>query len=70
MSDLKHQTLEQLRESKQRCERSISYFESKANNQRERLKWINHYLHAKTPQELTMQEIEHRLGHKVIIKEG
>lgn len=34
------------------------------------LKWINHYLYLKTPQELTMREIEHRLGHKVIIKEG
>ncbi|ATN93288.1 hypothetical protein [Marinobacter phage PS6] len=69
MSDLKWQTVEQLQGSKERCERSISHFESKVAGQRERLKWINHYLYLRTPQELTMREIEHRLGHKVIIKE-
>ena len=69
MSDLKWQTVEQLQGSKERCERRIAELSSKLAGQQERLKWINHYLYLRTPQELTMREIEHRLGHKVIIKE-
>lgn len=68
MSDLKHQTVEQLEQSKIECERYISRLSSKLNGQKERLKWIEKYIHEKTPQELTIAQIEQRLGHKVIIK--
>lgn len=70
MSDLKWQSVESLQDRKRTCEDRIRQLESSLAGQRERLKWINHYLYLKTPQELTMREIEHRLGHKVIIKEG
>ena len=70
MSNLKHQTVEQLEQSKRDCERYIGNLESKLNGQRERLRWINKYLFEKTPQELTIREIESRLGHKVIIRRG
>lgn len=69
MSDLKWQSVEQLQESKNQCENYIAKLGSKLAGQRERLKWIDHYLYLRTPQELSMREIEHRLGHKVIIKE-
>lgn len=68
MSDLKWQTPEQLAVSKAQTERYIAELEGKINNQRERLKWIDHYLYLKTPQELTMAQIEQRLGHKVILR--
>ena len=68
MSDLKHQSVGQLQTSKSECEEYISKLESKLNGQRERLKWIDKYLYEKTPQELTMKQIEAKLGHKVIIK--
>lgn len=69
MSDLKWQSVEQLQASKAACERRIAELGSKLSGQQERLKWIDHYLHLKTPQELSMKQIEARLGHKVIIRE-
>lgn len=68
MSDLKHQTVEQLQQSKKDCETHISRLKSQLNGQITRLEWINKYLFEKTPQELTMAQIEQKLGHKVIIK--
>jgi len=75
MSDLKHQTVEQLRKSKIQTEERIEHYQGKIHShnstirgQLTRLEWINKYLHEKTPVELTMAQIEQRLGHKVIIK--
>lgn len=68
MSDLKYQTVEQLRESKRNCESYIENLSTKLAGQRVRLEWIDKYLHEKTPQELTIAQIEARLGHKIIIK--
>lgn len=68
MSDLKHQTPFQLSESKRMCEDYIRTLESKLAGQRERLKWIDHYIYLKTPQELTIRQVEARLGHRLIIK--
>lgn len=68
MSDLKHQSVAQLKVSKLECEKYISNLKSSLNGQKQRLEWINSYLHEKTPQELTILEIESMLGHKVIIK--
>jgi len=69
MSDLKYQTVNQLLASKASCEMYISNLTSKLNGQKERLKWIEKYIYEKTPVELSINEIEARLGHKVIIKE-
>jgi len=69
MSDLKHQTPFQLCDSKRHCEERIRDLGSRLSGQRERLKWIDHYLHMKTPQELTIAQVEARLGHRVIIRE-
>lgn len=68
MSDLKHQSVEQLRTTKRECKKYIRKLESQLAGQRERLKWIDKYLFEKTPQELSMTEIEAKLGHRVIIR--
>ena len=68
MSDLKYQTVSQLEHSKKVCEGYIKDLESKLAGQRERLKWIEKYLFQKTPVEMTLDEVEARLGHKVILK--
>lgn len=68
MSDLKYQTPEQLEKSKLQTESRITNLETEINGQKVRLEWINKYLFEKTPQELTIEQIEQRLGHKVIIR--
>lgn len=68
MSDLKYQTLEELRISKWITEERIAGLKSQIAGQTERLKWIDKYIFEKTPQELTINQIEQLLGHKVIIK--
>ena len=68
MSDLKHQSVNQLKQSKRDCEEYISKLNSKLNGQKVRLEWINKYLYEKTPQEMSIEEIESKLGHRVIIK--
>lgn len=68
MSDLKYQSVEQLRISKADCERYIKKLSGTLTGQRQQLVWIEQYLFIKTPQELSLDQIEQRLGHKVIIK--
>lgn len=68
MSNLKYLTVEQLQQEKRECEKYISKLGSSIAGQRERLKWIESYIFEKTPQELSIQQIEQALGHKVIIK--
>ena len=75
MSDLGYKTVEDLEIAKDECEQMIKHQRakvSKANNiiggQEVRLQWINTYIYEKTPQEMTMQEIEEKLGHKVMLK--
>jgi len=68
MSDLRYQAIEQLRWSKKQCEAKISDAKNIIGSQEVRLRWVNKYLFEKTPQELSIEEIESRLGHKVIIK--
>ena len=68
MSNLKYKTVEQLQQDKRECENYISSLKSNLAGQQERLKWINQYIFEKTPVELSIGEIESRLGHKVIIK--
>lgn len=69
MSDLKYRSVEDLREQKVQCEASIASLRSRLNGQMVRLEWIEKYIFEKTPQELSIQEIEQRLGHAVIIKQ-
>jgi hypothetical protein len=68
MSDLKHQSVKQLEKSKAECEEYISKLTTQLAGQRERLKWIERYIFEKTPQELTIEQIEQKLGHRIIIK--
>jgi len=68
MSDLKYQTIVQLKKSKADTEAYILELQSKLQGQKERLKWIDKYIFEKTPQELTIDQIELLLGHRVIIK--
>ena len=68
MSNLKHQSVEQLHESKRQCEQYIWQLKSKLAGQQQRLDWINKYIHRKTPVELSIRQIERKLGHRVILK--
>lgn len=68
MSNLKYLSVHELKKAKRECKQNIDLYSSKVNGQRERLKWIEKYIHEKTPVELTIEEIEQKLGHKVIIK--
>lgn len=68
MSDLKYQTVSQLKQSRDQTESRINELKSQLSGQQERLKWINKYLFEKTPKELTIEQIEEMLGHKVILK--
>ena len=67
MSNLKNMTVEDLEKQKTYTEQNIAQFSSELSGQRERLKWINHYIFDKTPQEMSWSEMERALGHKVII---
>lgn len=68
MSDLKYQSVEQLTDSRSECIKKISYHDNIANGQRIRLEWIDKYIYEKTPQELSIAQIESQLGHRVILK--
>jgi len=68
LSDLKHKTVEELNALKYETESRIVELKNQLAGQQERLVWINKYLFEKTPQEMTFEEIEMKLGHKVIIK--
>lgn len=68
MSDLKHQSLDELKRSNIRCVNYINELKSKLSGQQTRLEWINKYIYEKTPVELSIEEIERKLGHKVILK--
>ena len=70
MSNLKHLSVWELEKEKLDCEKYINNMKSKLNGQNVRLEWIDRYIFEKTPQELTIGQIEQRLGHRVIIKRG
>lgn len=58
MSNLKYMSVEELQNLK-----------SQLNGQQQRLEWINKYIFEKTPQEMSISQIEAVLGHKIIISE-
>ena len=76
MSDLKHLTLDQLKEREVTAVKAIEHFESqqgnlqgKINNESTRLHWIHHYMQLKeTPVEMSIAEIQEALGYKILIK--
>lgn len=68
MSDLKHKSINELIRLKTETEQKIATLRSQVSAQQERLRWINSYIFQKTPKEMTIEEIENALGHKVIIK--
>lgn len=68
MSELKHKTVEELKVEKSNTEKYIATLSAQLAGQEQRLIWIDHYLFEKTPKEMTFEEIERKLGHKVIIK--
>lgn len=68
MSDLKWQDREKLEESRRACLRLIDKYKTCLEGERQRLIWIDKYIFEKTPQELTLRDVEARLGHKVILK--
>ena len=68
MSDLKHQTVTELQKSRESCAQYISKLKTSLAGQEQRLLWIDKYLYAKTPQELSWEQIERQLGFKVILK--
>ena len=68
MGNPKHLSVPQLEEAYADCDTYIKALKSKLAGQEERLNWIAHYLHEKTPQEMTFEQIEQKLGHKLIIK--
>jgi len=68
MSDLKHLTVVELNWHKVETLERIANLKSQLAGQQVRLEWINKYLFEKTPQELTIEQVEQKLGHKVILK--
>lgn len=68
MSNLRYLTTEQLHQERQSCIEYMKQLKSSLVVQEERLKWIEKYIFEKTPQELTLTQIEQALGHRVIIK--
>ena len=69
MSNLKYLTVDELKDEAESCEKYITTLQNKLGGQKERLSWIQHYLDEKIPWELTKEEIEQKLGHRIIIKE-
>ena len=68
-SNLKYLSIEELKEQKRRCQNRIRSLGSQLSGQKVRLEWIEKYLFEKTPQEMSIEEIENKLGHAVILKE-
>lgn len=68
MSDLRHKSVDELLKCKQETEEYISKLRTQLDGQKTRLTWIENYIFQKTPREMTFEEIENALGHKVIIK--
>ena len=68
MSDLKYMTIDELKQEVARLKSYIKHLEQKKNNASVRLEWAEKYIFQKTPQRLSLDQIEAILGHKVIIK--
>ena len=69
MSDLKHQDVPELQRRRGHTVSRIAELQSQLNGLKTRLEWIDHYIYQKTPVELSIRQIEARLGHRIIITE-
>ena len=67
MSDLKYRTVPELLKLRDNTKRDIGILIGKINNLEERLKWINHYIEQKTPVDISIEELEIKLGYKINI---
>ena len=67
MSNLKHLDVVELQKEKIRTEKWINTLRSKLSGSKEKLKWINAYIEAKSPRGMTIAQIEKELGYKVRI---
>ena len=68
MSDLKHKSLAELYKAKEDCLSYMNKLKSNLSGQQIRLQWIEKYIFEKTEVEMSIEEIEAKLGHRVIIK--
>jgi len=68
MSDLKYLSVDDLKKARIETEEYISKLNTQLAGQQVKMEWINKYIFQKTPKEMTFEEIEEALGHKVIIK--
>jgi len=68
MSDLRYRTVQELKAERERLTKYIGELSSKLAGQKVRLEWVDKYIFEKTPVEMTIQQIEEKLGHAVILK--
>lgn len=69
MSDLKYRTVKELQEIRESVVANISRLSSQLAGAKQKLEWVDRYIYEKTPQEMSIRQIEARLGHRVIIME-
>lgn len=67
MSNLKWLSLPELFTARADCTKYIGNLRNKLNQQEVRSTWIDHYIKQKQTERMTIQEIEKKLGHRVII---
>lgn len=69
MSDLKYRTVKELQEIRESVVANVSRLSSQLAGAKQKLEWVDRYIYEKTPQEMSIRQIEARLGHRVIIME-
>lgn len=69
MSDLKYRNVKELQEIRESVVANISRLSSQLAGAKQKLEWVDRYIYEKTPQEMSIRQIEARLGHRVIIME-
>lgn len=68
MSNLKHLTLRELEDVRNKCRAEVGALQGKINNVNTKLYWVNTYIVNKTPVEYTIEDLNKIMGHPVIIK--
>jgi hypothetical protein len=67
MSDLKYLNKEELEKQKSYCQNRIRNLNCEIAGLSEKIKWINNYIEKLTPKQMSLSEIEEKLGHKVVV---
>jgi hypothetical protein len=68
MSNLRHLTVSELRQEIVSMDTKITYYTNKITGAKTRKEWAEKYLYQKTPQAMTLEQIEQKLGHKVLLE--